>query len=52
VALAFGGAALAALLATRLSRRLIGGYTGDVGGATQQIAEIAALLALVACLRP
>ncbi len=52
VALAFGAAALAALLATRLSRRLIGGYTGDVGGATQQIAEIAALLALVACLRP
>ncbi|HYF53102.1 MAG TPA: adenosylcobinamide-GDP ribazoletransferase [Salinarimonas sp.] len=52
IALAFGAAAAAAHLATRLSRRLIGGYTGDVGGATQQIAEIAALLALLASLRP
>lgn len=36
-----------ALLMTRLSARLIGGQTGDVGGATQQLAEIAALLGLL-----
>ncbi len=52
VALAFAAAALASLLAARLSRRLIGGYTGDVGGATQQVADLACLLALLAAMRP
>ncbi len=52
LALAFGAAALAAWGMTALSRARLGGYTGDVVGATQQAAEIAALLALLACLRP
>ncbi|HRK67527.1 MAG TPA: adenosylcobinamide-GDP ribazoletransferase, partial [Hyphomonas sp.] len=38
---------LAALM-THISRRKIGGQTGDVAGAAQQLAEIAFLLALVA----
>ena len=33
---------------TRLSRRLLGGQTGDVAGAAGVVAEIAALLALLA----
>jgi adenosylcobinamide-GDP ribazoletransferase len=40
-------AAAAAFGMTRLSFRLIGGQTGDVIGATQQIAEIAALVGLL-----
>lgn len=38
----------AAMLVTSLARRQIGGYTGDVLGAAQQAAEMAALLALSA----
>lgn len=41
-------AALGALAVTRIARRAIGGYTGDVLGAAQQIAEIAALLVFCA----
>lgn len=45
---------LAAFISTfavaALARRRLGGYTGDVLGAVQQAAEIAALLALVAAL--
>ena len=41
-------AALGALTVTALARRRIGGQTGDVIGACQQVAEIAALLGLVA----
>jgi adenosylcobinamide-GDP ribazoletransferase len=41
-------AALGALAVTNLARRRIGGQTGDVIGACQQVAEIAALLGLVA----
>lgn len=37
-----------ALLVTDAARRSIGGYTGDVLGAAQQLAEIGALLALCA----
>ncbi len=48
VALMILGAGLAALGLTRLARARIGGQTGDVIGACQQVAEIAALLALVA----
>ncbi|MDH2310513.1 adenosylcobinamide-GDP ribazoletransferase [Methylobacterium brachiatum] len=48
VALMILCAGLAALALTRLARHMIGGQTGDVIGACQQIAEIAALLALVA----
>src|SRR5690606_6280574 len=36
-------AGLAGLALTRLAARHIGGQTGDIAGATQQIAEIAAL---------
>ncbi|MFG1462956.1 adenosylcobinamide-GDP ribazoletransferase [Xanthobacter sp. DSM 24535] len=39
--------ALAVLIVGRLSARLIGGQTGDVAGATQQVAEIAFLLAVL-----
>lgn len=45
-------AAFVALIMTRLSSKLIGGQTGDVGGATQQLAEIAALLGLLIAARP
>ncbi|MDP4002826.1 adenosylcobinamide-GDP ribazoletransferase [Methylobacterium sp. NEAU K] len=48
VALMILFAGLAALALTRLARRKIGGQTGDVIGACQQVSEIAALLALVA----
>ncbi|MCJ2033925.1 adenosylcobinamide-GDP ribazoletransferase [Methylobacterium sp. J-068] len=41
---------LAAWGVTALARRAIGGQTGDVVGAAQQCAEIAALLALVAAI--
>jgi adenosylcobinamide-GDP ribazoletransferase len=41
-------ASLAAIVVARLADRQIGGYTGDVLGAAQQAAEIAALLALSA----
>lgn len=48
VALMILSAGLSALGMTRLARRKIGGQTGDVIGACQQVAEIAALVALVA----
>ncbi|WP_331308649.1 adenosylcobinamide-GDP ribazoletransferase [Methylobacterium oryzae] len=47
VALMIPCAGLAALGLTRLAHAKIGGQTGDVIGACQQVAEIAALLALV-----
>ncbi|MGH7185044.1 MAG: adenosylcobinamide-GDP ribazoletransferase, partial [Pseudomonadota bacterium] len=46
--LSLAGGALAAWIMARLAHRQIGGHTGDVLGATQQVAEIAMLLALVA----
>ncbi|HEY8382699.1 MAG TPA: adenosylcobinamide-GDP ribazoletransferase [Microvirga sp.] len=46
------GAALGGLALTRLAHRLIGGQTGDVAGAAQQLAEIAALLGLLVAVRP
>lgn len=45
---AFGVAALGCIAMTALSRRQIGGVTGDVVGASQQCAEIAVLLTLSA----
>jgi adenosylcobinamide-GDP ribazoletransferase len=45
---AIAAAGLAALAVTSLARRQIGGHTGDVAGAAQQAAEIAALCALSA----
>jgi adenosylcobinamide-GDP ribazoletransferase len=41
---------LAALGMTRLAAEKLGGQTGDVVGACQQVAEIAGLLGLIACL--
>jgi adenosylcobinamide-GDP ribazoletransferase len=35
-----------------VSDRLIGGQTGDVAGAIQQLAEIAALIGLLTVVRP
>jgi len=52
VALMILGAGLAALGMTAMAREKIGGQTGDVIGACQQVAEIAALLALVAAVAP
>ena len=52
IALAFIGAGGIARLMTHLSRRLIGGQTGDVAGATQQFAEIAGLIGLLIAVRP
>jgi adenosylcobinamide-GDP ribazoletransferase len=46
--LAYACALLAAFGVARLAQRHIGGYTGDVLGAAQQFAEIAALLMLSA----
>ncbi|MDB5647906.1 adenosylcobinamide-GDP ribazoletransferase [Methylobacterium sp.] len=48
--LMLGSSALAALGVTALAHRSIGGQTGDVVGAAQQLAEIAALLGLVAAI--
>lgn len=45
---AMAAAGLAALAMAALARRKIGGQTGDVLGATQQLAEIAILLVLAA----
>ena len=36
----------------KLAWRLIGGQTGDVGGAVQQLAEVAAYLGLLIAARP
>ena len=44
--------ALVGLGLTRLSARLIGGQTGDVAGAIQQLAEIAAMIGLLIMLAP
>ena len=48
--LAFG--ALAALAVALLARRQIGGYTGDVLGAVQQISEVAMLFTIAANIAP
>ncbi|MGE0714190.1 MAG: adenosylcobinamide-GDP ribazoletransferase [Alphaproteobacteria bacterium] len=47
-AVALAAAALAAAALARLARRLVGGYTGDVLGAIQQVTETAMLLAATA----
>lgn len=52
VALGFALAAAVALALTRLAARLVGGQTGDVAGAVQQLAEIAAYLGLLIAARP
>jgi adenosylcobinamide-GDP ribazoletransferase len=44
--------ALSGFLMTRLSARLIGGQTGDVAGAIQQIAEIGAMIGLLIMVEP
>ncbi len=55
----FGGIILMLLLSVlsgwammRLSMRHLGGQTGDIAGATQQVAEIAALIGLLTVLQP
>ena len=45
--LGLGAALLAALAMTAVARRQIGGQTGDVAGASQQLAEIACLCGLL-----
>ena len=52
---ALGGillAGLAALAMARLARRQVGGHTGDVLGACEQLAEALVLSLLAACLGP
>ena len=44
--------ALSGLAFIRLGERHIGGQTGDMAGAVQQVAEIAALLGLLTALQP
>ncbi len=44
----FAGVLAAYLIIAQIARRQIGGYTGDVLGALQQVAEIFALLAILA----
>jgi adenosylcobinamide-GDP ribazoletransferase len=46
---ALGGGIAVAALAALAALRLLGGYTGDVLGAVEQLYEIAFLLALAAC---
>ncbi len=46
---ALAAGAIASLITARNARRLLGGYTGDVLGAVEQIYEISFLLALAAC---
>ncbi|MFA6207239.1 MAG: adenosylcobinamide-GDP ribazoletransferase, partial [Methylocystis sp.] len=48
IAVAIFAAFVIAALITNLSKKQIGGYTGDVLGAAQQLAEIAILAALSA----
>jgi adenosylcobinamide-GDP ribazoletransferase len=52
LALMLALAALAAHVLTRVSDRLIGGQTGDVAGAVQQVAEVAALVGLLVAVEP
>lgn len=47
VMMAIAAAAIAALIVAIISRRQIGGFTGDILGAIQQCAEIAVLLVVV-----
>jgi adenosylcobinamide-GDP ribazoletransferase len=51
-AVGVGLAALAALAVALTARRLIGGFTGDVLGAVEQVAEIGLLLGFAARLAP
>lgn len=46
--LVMAATAIIGLLAVRFARAHLGGHTGDVAGATQQVAEIAILLGLLA----
>jgi adenosylcobinamide-GDP ribazoletransferase len=48
VLLALAAATLAAFAFVRLAKRLLGGQTGDIAGAIQQVAEAAILMALCA----
>lgn len=50
--LMIGLSALAGFILTRLSDRLIGGQTGDVAGAVQQLAEILGLIGLLIAVEP
>lgn len=52
LALMFLCAGLSGIALTRLAARHIGGGTGDIAGAAQQVAEIAALIGLLIALRP
>lgn len=50
ILLMLGFSGLSGLAMTRFSKRHIQGQTGDIAGATQQLAEVAALLALLTTL--
>jgi adenosylcobinamide-GDP ribazoletransferase len=52
LALMMALSALAGHAMTQLSQRLIGGHSGDVAGAAQQVAEILALLGLLVAVGP
>jgi adenosylcobinamide-GDP ribazoletransferase len=47
---AIGGAILAAFMIAKIAKSKIGGQTGDILGATQQLAEVSALVCVAAVL--
>jgi adenosylcobinamide-GDP ribazoletransferase len=47
---AIGGAILAAWTIGKIAKKKIGGQTGDILGATQQLAEVSALICVAALL--
>ena len=47
---AIGGAILAAFTIAKIAKSKIGGQTGDILGATQQLAEVSALVCVAAVL--
>ena len=50
IALMLALSGLAGLALTRFAKRHLGGQTGDIAGAAQQVAEIAALIGLLTVL--
>ncbi len=52
IGLMLAAAGLSGLLVTRLAARLLGGQTGDVAGAAQQLAEAAVLTGLLITIAP
>jgi adenosylcobinamide-GDP ribazoletransferase len=52
IALMLALSGLSGLALTRFAKRHLGGQTGDIAGAAQQVAEVAALIGLLTVLKP